>query len=130
MNTVRGLLRLTRPDNWAIAAIAVVAGALTGPDRIAYWTPVIWAVLTAVLFTAGGMVLNDVTDIAIDRVNKAYRPLPAGMVSRSAAIVWTVVLLGMGVATLIPLPPVCRWVAFGSLGAIILYDLWGSRQPV
>ncbi len=130
MSTVRGLLRLTRPDNWAIAAFAVVAGALTGPDPIAIWTPVIRAALVAVLFTAGGMVLNDVTDVEIDRVNKAYRPLPSEMVSRSAAIVWTVVLLGMGVAVLIPLPPVCRWIAFGSLGAIIIYDLWGSRQPL
>ncbi|MFC1500538.1 geranylgeranylglycerol-phosphate geranylgeranyltransferase [Candidatus Zixiibacteriota bacterium] len=129
MNTVRGLLRLTRPDNWAIAAIAVIAGALTGPDPVVHWTPVVWAVVVAVLFTAGGMVLNDVADVEIDRVNKAHRPLPSGMVFRPAAITLAVVLMGMGVIALLPLPPVCRMIAFGSLGAIIIYDLWGSRQP-
>ncbi len=130
MAAVYGLLRLTRPDNWVIAAIAVIAGAHTGPEQITDWSPLIRALVVAVLFTAGGMVLNDVADVEIDRVNKSYRPLPSDVVSRPIALIWGVLLLLAGVIALLPLPPACRWIGAGSLAAIIMYDLWGSRQPL
>lgn len=130
MTAVYGLLRLTRPNTWGIAAIAVIAGAYTGPETIADWAPLIRAIAVAALFTAGGMVLNDAADVEIDRVNKSHRPIPSGRVSRPVALVWGVILLLTGLVILLPLSPACRWIGAGSLAAIIIYNLWGSRQPL
>lgn len=49
---------------------------------------------------AGGMVMNDVVDVAIDRAERPSRPLPAGTISKRAAIIWMALLLVLGLASL------------------------------
>ena len=57
-----------------LAGWIVATGSLTAPER--------WGALMAasVLIYAGGIVLNDVFDVAIDRAERPNRPLPSGRV--------------------------------------------------
>lgn len=130
MKKLLGFIQLTRPHNAVIASIAVIVGAVMGPDRVMVWSLVLWAALSAALLTAGGNTLNDVRDVEVDRINKPHRPLASGLINLRSATIWAFVLLAGGVASSMPLPPVCRWIAIGSAGMICLYDMWGSGQPL
>jgi len=128
--TAAGLWRLTRPGNVAIAALAVAIGAAVGPFPLAWSGTLGWAMAVAALVTAGGNSLNDVADLEVDRINKPWRPLPAGMLSSEAAVTWSVLLVAAGVALSLALPPPCRLIAAFAVVAVVLYDLWGKGQPL
>ncbi len=81
-------LRLVRLPNLATAAADSLAGFLvvTGM-RSLDWPPVAcWcAVAASLAFYAAGMVLNDVCDVELDRVERPERPLPSGTITVALA---------------------------------------------
>jgi 4-hydroxybenzoate polyprenyltransferase len=92
-------LRLVRLPNLATAIADVLAGFLVcsqGPATLAWPPAACWlAILASVAFYAAGMILNDVYDLALDRVERPERPLPGGAIApRTAATV------GAGLLTL------------------------------
>jgi 4-hydroxybenzoate polyprenyltransferase len=88
---MRDWLRLVRLPNHATAVADVLAGYLVVAGlRALDWPPVAcWLAISAsVCFYAAGMVLNDVCDVELDRVERPERPLPSGAISvRQAALV-------------------------------------------
>ncbi len=82
MRKILSLIIVMRPHNIAAALLSVAVGfAMTGSIR---WP---WLVLAAAAFaTAAGNTINDIYDVAIDRVNKPRRPLAAGALGTNAAI--------------------------------------------
>ena len=128
--TAAALLQLTRPGNVLLAALSAGVGALVGPVPIATPHTLGWAALAAALVTAGGNALNDVTDVAIDRVNKPHRPLPRGLVSVRLAAGWGVLLLAGALASAWPLPTIGRVIVVGAVAGVVFYDLWGKRIPL
>ncbi|MEO8481652.1 MAG: UbiA-like protein EboC [Acidobacteriota bacterium] len=76
-------LVLLRPANVVTAAADVLAGAaVAGLPR----TPAVgWLVLASLCLYAGGVVLNDYFDRAVDRVERPERPIPSGQVSAATA---------------------------------------------
>ena len=85
---VRGLLRLMRPLNALMSAVAVPVGAVVAvglagvASRV---TSIAFGALAVFLFTGAGNALNDVFDRDVDRVNHPNRPIPAGEVSPGRA---------------------------------------------
>jgi 4-hydroxybenzoate polyprenyltransferase len=85
MTRVKPYLQLVRLPNLFTAAAdplagwLIVTGSLERPER---WVPL---VLASVAIYAAGIVLNDVFDCEIDRVERPNRPLPSGRVSRRLA---------------------------------------------
>ena len=82
-------LRLVRLPNLATAAADPLAGFLVcsrladiGQLPAAGWA----AVLAGVAFYAAGMVLNDVYDLDLDRLERPERPLPSGSISPARAL--------------------------------------------
>jgi 4-hydroxybenzoate polyprenyltransferase len=79
------------------------------------------------LVIAAGYAVNDACDLAADRVNAPWRPVPAGRVSSRAAAVWGAALAAAGLAlgALGPWPfaATLAAVAAGLLG----YDLFSKR---
>jgi len=130
MNSVWYGILVTRPHNVAIAAAAIVVGALTGPTAPADTARLLWAALAAALITAGGNVLNDVIDIAVDAVNKPGRVLPSGRLGRTAALRLAVILLVAGLALTLLLPLLCLLIAIASTALIVFYNLYASGRPV
>jgi geranylgeranylglycerol-phosphate geranylgeranyltransferase len=127
---LHGLVSLARPVNCvvsfvAVTAACVIAGAdTTDAPRIAI------AAFAAVLLGAAGNVINDVFDVAIDRVNKPHRAIAAGTVSRRAATVWACLCAGAGLALSIPLGLIPLLIATGSVAAMYAYSAWLKRLPL
>lgn len=60
--------------------------------------PALWLLLLASAgLYLGGMVLNDVFDVALDSVERPERPIPSGRVSRRAAATFGAMLMMLGV---------------------------------
>jgi hypothetical protein len=99
---IKPYLQLVRLPNLFTAAAdslagwLLVRGSLEEPRR---WVPL---VLASVAIYAAGIVLNDVFDYEIDRIERPRRPLPSGQVSRRFAA-WLggfALALGPGLAAL------------------------------
>ncbi len=78
--TIKPYLQLVRLPNLFTAAADPLAGWLVATGTLAYpsrWVPLVAA---SVLIYAGGIVLNDVFDIEVDRRERPNRPLPSGRV--------------------------------------------------
>ncbi len=93
---IKPYLQLVRLPNLFTAAADPLAGWLVATGTLA--TPGRWVPLVAasVLIYAGGIVLNDVFDIEIDRGERPNRPLPAGRVSFRLAAWSGGLMLGCG----------------------------------
>ena len=79
--TLRPYLELVRPPNVTTAVGDVLAGYAVAGAR---WPgSLAWLLAATVCLYAGGIVLNDVFDPDIDRVERPERPLPSGRVTRA-----------------------------------------------
>ncbi len=91
------------------------------------WTATVQATIALALVIAGGYALNDVCDQRADRTNAPGRPLPAGRVRPRVAVMWSVGLLGGGLAIAL----LCRWQFFLVLACVVavvvVYDLNSKR---
>jgi geranylgeranylglycerol-phosphate geranylgeranyltransferase len=125
-------LKLTRPQNNAIAALSVLVGAsVSGP--VDSWWKVVLASFSAFLISAGGNCINDVFDVEIDRINKPYRPLVRGEVSISSAVWFSAVLFSLGIILSFMLKPFCVLIAVLASLLLVAYSrflkkrlLWGN----
>jgi len=104
-NKINGFVNLTRINNNFIptSVLIFLCGNIANPNGIMQWlqSPVFWSTfITIHLITAAGMVLNDIFDIKIDRINNPSRPLINGSIEVEEAIgiallmVMTAVFLG------------------------------------
>lgn len=81
-----GLLRLVRVENCLAVALTTVLGAYLAAGPAAFRSDITGrAVAVAVLLLAAGNVVNDRVDYAVDADARPRRPLPAGVLSVSAA---------------------------------------------
>lgn len=87
LTKLKDFIILSRPANVTIAFITIfVAAGLSG--TFSPLRNVIFAALSASLITVGANVINDYYDIEIDRINKPYRLLPSGKISKKQALVF------------------------------------------
>ena len=87
-----------------------------------------WLLAATVCLYAGGVVLNDVFDLDIDRAERPERPLPSGRVSRRAAAVLGGSLLVSGIVLAFNATTAAGCVALATAASILLYDAWGKRH--
>jgi geranylgeranylglycerol-phosphate geranylgeranyltransferase len=130
--SLKGYIQLTRPVNLLIAFLSIfVGGFVTG--TIQPLSRLLLAALSGSLIAAGANVINDVFDLAIDKINKPQRPLPMGRVRVASARVfaWFLFIIGCGLAVLIH--PLCLGIALISSLWLYLYSwrlkgtiLWGN----
>ncbi len=94
----RAFVGLARPTNMLLVFAAVVFGAALalppGACPMYGWRealgPLLAAAVALSLVAAGGYALNDRMDLAIDRINRPERPLPAGHIPPRFAVVFSV----------------------------------------
>ncbi|GJQ61684.1 MAG: prenyltransferase [Melioribacteraceae bacterium] len=78
-------LKIVRPVNMVITfASLYLAGILCGGAFSD--SEILYAALSAAFTAAGGNIINDVFDVKIDKINRPDRPLPAGLISKNAAL--------------------------------------------
>src|SRR5438876_3579385 len=127
--TLYGYLALARVSNNPTVVSNTLAGAaLAGALRLD--GPMCLVAIAMVLFYTAGMYLNDLLDYTIDCRERAERPLPAGIVSRSTAVAVVIVLLGSGSMLLwsVGLRPFLSGLVLIAL--IICYDRWHKSNPL
>jgi 4-hydroxybenzoate polyprenyltransferase len=126
---MRDWLRLVRLPNLATAVADVLAGFLVcsqGPAALAWPPAACWlAILASAAFYAAGMILNDVFDLALDRVERPERPLPCGAIAPRTAAAVGAALLTLAAAAACGASVVAQspWPAL--VGAALTVAVWG-----
>lgn len=127
--TLRGWLQLARISNLPTALADVLAGFFLAGGALA---GVDWRVALALVCSGGvysaGMIMNDVADIDIDAQERAFRPLPSGVVTRRSAACVAGALALVGVAAAFAAGVRLGVVALALLVAAACYDLRGERR--
>ncbi|MEM8600891.1 MAG: geranylgeranylglycerol-phosphate geranylgeranyltransferase [Bacteroidota bacterium] len=129
-----GIVQLLRPLNFVLFLAGVALGGVLGAGAEAFESgsgrALVWAMASAACLGGAANAINDVYDLAIDRVNRPGRPLPSGTVSVRAAT-WTgvslavlSVLLAAGVSRTHVL------LAVTTAGLLWLYSASLKRKPV
>ncbi|MCD6428523.1 MAG: geranylgeranylglycerol-phosphate geranylgeranyltransferase [Desulfurococcales archaeon] len=116
---VRAYLQLVRLHNLIATVVTTLIGYLAVVVSLGRYglSPAI-PLSTVVLVAAGGYAINDYFDVEVDLVNKPYRPIPSGIVSRKEALVLSIILMVAGVSLSIISGPVSF--IFASLNALLL----------
>lgn len=91
-------ITITRPINVSImfVSVAAIIGVIAPPKLMSL--PTLWAALSTALIGAAANVINDVFDVAIDRINRPDRVLVRQAMSLAQAKVWAGLLFATGFA--------------------------------
>ena len=119
--TIKGLFKLSRPLSTLTGVLAVVLGGYVAGTGA--WGPVALAALATLFVSASSNAWNDYRDIEIDRINQPQRPLPAGLVSPRAALIFSVVLAILSVVVAAFINPTALIIAVLSNGLLYLYSI-------
>jgi len=102
---VRPIFKLIRPHNCILAGIGVLIGSTIALEDISLTLTQItyyrltFAFLTAVLVSGAGNAINDYADRELDAVNNPERPIPAGKISPSKALLARRILFSVGIVS-------------------------------
>ncbi len=138
MSRARLYAQLVRLPNLPSAFADILLGALATAALPAHWLPFAFLLPATACLYCAGMVWNDFFDVAQDRRERPFRPIPSGRVSRrEAALIGAVLLLGgvlfAGLAGLAQQEHP-TWlsgsIALYLVAAIFLYDAWLKRTPL
>lgn len=116
------VVALIRLPNLLIAAAGVAAGAVLVRGRIALPAAVVAAMISGMLLGAAGNTANDLYDVDADRVNRPYRPLAGGGLSRTAAIVVGGLAGGLGLLAAWWVGGLVLWLAVAALAVMLVYS--------
>lgn len=122
----RPYLELLRPANVVTAIADVLAGfAIAG---LRHYEALPWLIVSSCGLYAGGVVLNDVFDRDLDRLERPERPIPSGRVTVRAAATLGGGLLALGVAAAAMASLAAGGLAVAIALTVLLYDAWGKRR--
>lgn len=136
---LKAYLQLCRPANLPTAAADILAGmaisglfAIDGVFQLPQVAvlPFILLVVASVFLYAGGVVLNDVFDIEIDRVERPERPIPSGVVPLGKARSLGFVLLAVGIGLAFLVKITSGTIAIFLALAILSYDKFAKHHPI
>ena len=137
----RGLIsasiNIMRPINCIMGSLTVIIGLLntrTGIPLDILLINLILGVLTYFFVAASGMIINDIYDLEIDKINRPNRPLPRGEISVSQAKFLFIFTFGIGI-----LLSVVHWLLYALSGLNVvlviffgligwLYAAWGKKS--
>ena len=104
MSQIKGLYKICRPLSTLSGALSVLLGGFVAGTG--EWSNIFLAALVTVLISSSANAWNDYLDIEIDKINQPQRPLPSGMVTPQAAIIFAAItaLLSIIIAAFINQP--------------------------
>ncbi|MBE2224359.1 MAG: geranylgeranylglycerol-phosphate geranylgeranyltransferase [Anaerolineae bacterium] len=89
MSQLKGLYKISRPLSTLSGALSVLLGGyVAGTGQ---WGDIFLAALATILISSSANAWNDYMDIEIDKINQPQRPLPSGMISPRAAVIFAVI---------------------------------------
>ena len=124
------LLSLIRPINSFMIGLAVVVGiAIASPDML-FTRLTIYGFITGFSISSYSMIINDIYDIEIDKVNQPERPLAKQIISINSALSLSLILLLIGLTSslLISYYNIIITAIFSFLSWF--YNIWGKKQGI
>ncbi|MGQ9781765.1 MAG: UbiA family prenyltransferase [Nitrososphaeria archaeon] len=95
---LRAYCSIIRPVNSVMVGIAVIIGIiLTAPQAVLSWKAA-FGFLTGFFISSFSMIVNDIYDVEVDRINQLKRPLVTGSLNISQAWIYSMVMLALGIA--------------------------------
>jgi 4-hydroxybenzoate polyprenyltransferase len=129
MATLKTYTELIRVSNLPTVWSNVLAAILLAGEPFS-WVNFLLLTLSLSLFYSAGMVLNDICDADIDRIQRPTRPIPSGRITSGAAYLLSSVFFSSAFLFLLPLPHRSAVAAGGVLFLlIIIYDLRHKGNP-
>jgi geranylgeranylglycerol-phosphate geranylgeranyltransferase len=124
---LKGIIQLFRPELPFAAGVCVVLGQIVALGNFPPLREIILGFMCGFFISGSAIVLNDYFDLEVDKINTPDRPLPAGIVSPSEAIVLTVIATAVGLtaAFMIGIPAFVLCVIFWVIG--FLYN-WKFKE--
>ena len=126
------LISITRPLNLLIGCLSIIVGAVVSGLR-GVTTPLVLACVSGCAIMAAGNVLNDYFDAKIDAINKPFRPVPSGKLSKTEAYRYAIILFTFGLFLSIFISVFSCFVAFFTAAGLYFYSyrlkktsLWGN----
>ncbi|MBI9051082.1 MAG: UbiA family prenyltransferase [Anaerolineaceae bacterium] len=124
---IKGLISLLRPELTLAAGICVLTGQVLANKGFPSLGTAILGFLCGFTLSAAALILNDVFDYEVDKINAPQRALPSGAVSPGEAIAFTgfVSLIGLSCAFFLGIPVLIVSVIFWIIG--VLYN-WRFKE--
>ena len=129
-SVLKGYLRLMRPANLPTDAADIFAGAALAGILTASFPilPLLLLVFASVFLYAGGVVLNDVFDFSLDKIERPERPIPSGLIPLKSAAFFGIILLAIGIVLAFIANQLSGFLALALAGAIVLYDGYSKKN--
>ncbi|MHA1292946.1 MAG: geranylgeranylglycerol-phosphate geranylgeranyltransferase [Promethearchaeota archaeon] len=133
----KATIEILRPVNGIMGSLTVVIGILNTrvgiPSEILALN-IILGILTYFFISGSGMIINDIYDYEIDKINRPERPLPSGRLDLKNAKILFILTFSIGILLSIihciilslNFYPVILVIGFGLLGWV--YAAWGKRK--
>ena len=130
---IRGAIQLFRPELPLAAGVCVVLGEIIALGSLPTVRDLLLGFACGFFLSGAALTLNDYFDIEVDKVNAPQRPLPAGLLTPSDAILLTALATLIGLSAAILINPLAFSVSliFWVIG--VLYNwrykaegLWGN----
>jgi geranylgeranylglycerol-phosphate geranylgeranyltransferase len=96
LKKIRGVIQIFRPELPFAAGICVVLGEIVALGNFSPLREIILGFICGFFISGSAIVLNDYFDLEVDKVNAPNRPLPAGVISPSEAILLTIAATFIG----------------------------------
>lgn len=134
---IKDAIEILRPINCLMGSLTIIIGLLntrTGISTIQLISNIILGVITYFFISGSGMVINDIYDLEIDKINRPQRPIPRGSVSIKQAKILFILYLLIGISICILNSIIFNLgylniiiaIFFGLMGWI--YAKWGKRS--
>lgn len=124
---ISGMVRITRPANSVVSGLAGVLGYLMATGTLVPGVVLIMA--TVILVTAAGNTINDCCDMEIDRINCPDRPIPAGLLTKRTALLFSIVLFAAGIALSLFTNAICTLIAVVNSLLLVMYAVRLKGMP-
>ena len=96
MKTFKGLFRLIRFELPFSAGVCVVMGQMLALGKFASLFATLSGFISVFAVSASILVLNDYFDVETDKINAPDRPIPSNQVTKTQALVFSIILLLSG----------------------------------
>ena len=125
MKKVRALFELLRPELLFAAGISVIIGEIISLGNLPPLSEITLGFFWGLFLSAPALILNDLFDIEVDRINAPNRALPSGMVSINSVIILTIIttLSGLLVSFFIGKSAVFLYLGFWFIGFLYNWKL-------
>lgn len=130
MEKIIAILNITRPVNVIITFSVVIVAAIISSEYFVLTGEIFLAAISAALVAASGNVINDYFDFEIDKINRSFRPLPAGYLNKNEALFIYIFLSSLAIIISIVISLKAFAIVFITSILLFFYSFYLKQKPL